>query len=467
VLGCELWVLGSLTELFKVYEVVNSQREVEDGVDVGQLRLQERVPRLDLRLLRGYMEPLGFPLGLRSCLRVPPVRRDLRPLRGRIGTLCFPLTPLHISYGSGLSPLPVPFRDRSLMLHLREEPPSPGHKHTSPRTCRLATGLSVGRRQRSVAASSTWVTGRGDRPPSVGSPPRWDLPDLPKSAWSVCLATTVSAVEMAGSGNKRMRLRYSGTCRVCGADLPATAEAIYERSTKTVRCAAHDEHATPGVPEPGVGEQGIPGASARREFEQRHTGREERIRAKHPRLGSLLHALSEDPQSTKAWETGALGEERLGRRLNELSSAGLLVLHDRRIPGSRANIDHLAITPTGVYVIDTKKYQGRPQLRVEGGLIRPKIEKLLIGGRDRTRLVSGVQRQVQAVRAVVSDDVAVHGVLCFVDADWPLIGGSFTVQDVEALWPKKLYPKLQRPGPLGMEALQGLHHALARAMPPA
>lgn len=230
---------------------------------------------------------------------------------------------------------------------------------------------------------------------------------------------------------------------------------------------AHDEHSVPGVAELEEESSGVPGASARREFERRQTDRKERIRAQHPKLGGLIHAFSEDPQSTKAWDTGALGEERLGQSLYELSSTSLLVLHDRRIPGSRANIDHLAITPTGVYVIDTKKYQGRPQLRVEGGLIRPRIEKLLVGGRDRTRLVTGVQRQVQAVRAVVPDDVAVHGVLCFVEADWPLICGSFTIQDVEALWPKKLYPKLQRPGPLGIEALQGPHHALARSMPPA
>jgi len=32
---------------------------------------------------------------------------------------------------------------------------------------------------------------------------------------------------------KRMRLRYAGTCRVCDVDLPARVEAIYERSVET------------------------------------------------------------------------------------------------------------------------------------------------------------------------------------------------------------------------------------------
>jgi hypothetical protein len=44
---------------------------------------------------------------------------------------------------------------------------------------------------------------------------------------------------------------YDGTCRVCGTALPAKAEAIYERTTKTVRCSTHEdaEHSkalTPG-----------------------------------------------------------------------------------------------------------------------------------------------------------------------------------------------------------------------------
>ena len=117
--------------------------------------------------------------------------------------------------------------------------------------------------------------------------------------------------------------------------------------------------------------------------------------SKHPKLGGLILAVSDTPQSTNAWDTGAIGEERLGARLNELASDSLRVLHDRRIPKSRANIDHLAITPSGVFVIDAKKYKGRPDLQVEGGILRPRVEKLMVGKRDRTSLVDGVLKQVQ------------------------------------------------------------------------
>ena len=135
-----------------------------------------------------------------------------------------------------------------------------------------------------------------------------------------------------------MRLRYQGTCRVCGTTLPAKAEAVYERTTKTVRCITHDhpELTTIGTPDPAASpeeaiEVGTPGASARREFERRSARREERIRTAHPKLGGLLHPLTDDPQPTRAWDVGAVGEERLGHRLNELVTDRLLVLHDLRI----------------------------------------------------------------------------------------------------------------------------------------
>ena len=93
----------------------------------------------------------------------------------------------------------------------------------------------------------------------------------------------------------------TGACRVCGVELPAKVEAIYERTTKTVRCVSHDVHpavdpAVEEVVEPAVVEvveSGSAGASARREFERRKAKREERIRSKHPKLGGLMLAVSD------------------------------------------------------------------------------------------------------------------------------------------------------------------------------
>ncbi|THI96812.1 NERD domain-containing protein [Nocardioides sp.] len=272
-----------------------------------------------------------------------------------------------------------------------------------------------------------------------------------------------------------MRLRYAGTCRACGVDLPARTDAIYQKSTKTVRCVecvpAPSEPEKPQLSrregDPTEVEPGVPGGSARREFERRRASREQRIRVKHPRLGGLILALGDEPQSTTAWDTGAIGEERLGARLNEYASDSIRVLHDRRIPGSRANIDHIVVARSGVYVVDAKRYKGRPTLKVEGGVLRPRVEKLLVGRRDCTRVVDSVRKQVEVVRGIVEDDRVVHGVLCFVEADWPLIGGSFVTRDVDVLWPKKLYAKLSADGPWSTGQVRALHRLLGGALPPA
>jgi len=252
----------------------------------------------------------------------------------------------------------------------------------------------------------------------------------------------------ASADDKRMKLRYAGVCRLCGVDLQAQEDAIYERATKSVRCVecrlGITADAKPEVEVADVrgkqaasADSGAAGSSARREYERRKAKDEERLRQKWGKLGGIAVALSDEKQSTKAWATGADGEERLGARLDSLVSESIAVLHDRRIPGSNANIDHIAITRAGIWVIDAKRYKGRPELKIEGGILRPKLEKVLVGRRDCTKLVDGVLKQVDLVRDAVGD-VPVVGSLCFVEADWPLIGGAFTTRGIYALWPKRL-----------------------------
>jgi hypothetical protein len=69
-----------------------------------------------------------------------------------------------------------------------------------------------------------------------------------------------------------------------------------------------------------------------------------------------------------AWRRGAAGERRTARLLAALERHGWAVLHDLALPGSRANLDHLAIGPGGVFVIDSKHYRGRLQLDPSGRL---------------------------------------------------------------------------------------------------
>lgn len=214
--------------------------------------------------------------------------------------------------------------------------------------------------------------------------------------------------------------------------------------------------------------EGVAGASAAREFERRHDARRERVVTAHPKVGKFLLAVFDDPQSTRAWSTGAIGEEALGGMLASMAGPALRVLHDRRIPRTRANIDHLVVCPTGVFVIDAKRYRGaRPQRRVFGGLFTPRTETLYVGGRDRTKLVDGMTKQLELVKTALADDpdVPVKGVLCFIDADWPAFGGSFTIRDVAVVWPKKLKAMLNQPGPLDQDRIAELQWRLHEAFP--
>jgi hypothetical protein len=71
---------------------------------------------------------------------------------------------------------------------------------------------------------------------------------------------------------------------------------------------------------------------------------------------------------TRAWARGAAGERHVARLLTPLDANGWTVLHDLRVPGSAANIDHVVIGLPGVFVVDAKRYRGPLWLSHDGGL---------------------------------------------------------------------------------------------------
>jgi hypothetical protein len=166
------------------------------------------------------------------------------------------------------------------------------------------------------------------------------------------------------------------------------------------------------------------------------------------------------PQHVDAWRSGADGERAVGAALDALRGDGVLTVHDRRIPGSRANIDHIAIAPSGIVVVDSKNHAGKVVVTGSG---------LTIAGRRRDGMVPGVQRQVAVVRRTLADQQLppdlVRGVLCFTRADLPWLcpapGG------VQLLDRKGLARELRRPGPLAPEQVRHLAGTLAARLPPA
>ncbi|WP_235499361.1 hypothetical protein [Janibacter sp. Soil728] len=66
----------------------------------------------------------------------------------------------------------------------------------------------------------------------------------------------------------------------------------------------------------------------------------------------------------------------------------------------------------------------------------------------------------------VVGEAPVTGVLCFVDADWPLIGGDFMTRGAHVLGPKKLSKLLTRHTQPLLDVAE-VHAALAARLPPA
>ncbi|HEX3519571.1 MAG TPA: nuclease-related domain-containing protein [Solirubrobacteraceae bacterium] len=219
---------------------------------------------------------------------------------------------------------------------------------------------------------------------------------------------------------------------------------------------------------------GIPGHSARRESERSRERRQLRTPPRSRLLALLLGPSAEEKRllaREKRWATGARGEElvadSLARRCPEV-----LLLHDRRMPRSRANIDHIAVAASGVYVIDAKRYRGKVEVR------RPLFgaPKLKIAGRAKTKLIDGLARQVLAVEAILADlapEVPVRGCLCFVapegflvDSGLPLLR-TLKINGYPLYHPRRLAKKLNRSGQLTRGQASEIHAALVERLRPA
>ena len=123
--------------------------------------------------------------------------------------------------------------------------------------------------------------------------------------------------------------------------------------------------------------------------------------------------LAQAEQQLHAWRQGAEGERRTGAALATLEAQGWAVLHDLPWPGRPfANIDHIAVGPTGVYVIDSKNWSGRVEVRQ--GVLRQ-------NGFSRDSDCQGAAGATAAVAAFLEPQhrSLTTAVLCLVDQPTP------------------------------------------------
>jgi Nuclease-related domain len=257
--------------------------------------------------------------------------------------------------------------------------------------------------------------------------------------------------------SRELRLKYAGVCSACHKSLSIGTLAEYDFSTRKVRCTQCADTDDPGTP----------GGSALREFERRKS----KAKAKsflQEAIGGLILAANTEPQTTLAWAQGARGEQRLAQILAGIP--GTKVLHDRRIPQTKANLDHIVVAPAGVFAIDAKLRKGSIQVRNVGTKFRPEL-RLFVGSRNRSWMAETMSWQVERVKSALVAAGLPHvspivPVICFVDGTWP--AGFAPPQQFNGVWledGRSITRFLSGKPVLDRDLIAGVHHALAQAFP--
>lgn len=264
-----------------------------------------------------------------------------------------------------------------------------------------------------------------------------------------------------------MRLRYDDTCVVCNRSIGSGTRAWWDPSVRSVTCTACGGE-TSGTPSEAP--VFVPGRSAQRVADRKRA----KARREWEDAGWVKKvgiAWRDRPTGAKTWDVGAEGERIVGARLDVLQQQGLIIaLHDIAIPGSSANVDHVAVGPSGVHIIDAKHYRDqRVELRNKGGLFRSDV-RLFVGSRDKTNLVDKLSKQIVTVDGVLPDmplPTVVTPVLCFVRSTWGFSRKGYILNAVRILWPSAMQKLLLRPGPLTPADIEAVGRRLRERLRPA
>lgn len=249
-------------------------------------------------------------------------------------------------------------------------------------------------------------------------------------------------------------LQYGGICVACGKRIHVDEEAWHCYELHKVRCVdcgeptrlpSQSEDLKPTlIPSNPVG-----GSAALREAQLQH-----------------------DP----SWSKGAHGEFQMDRRLHQELKPGAIILTDRQLPNSNANIDHVVIAPSGLWIIDTKKWSGKIEYR--GKRFDDPDMRLIVGGQDRTLKVEALYNQVIPVAQLIDDldpgrSIDIHPAIVFVRGNWStkltlldMISRPVHHDGVLIASPKMLTRKINENGPLQPELIKRLAERLESTLIP-
>jgi hypothetical protein len=266
---------------------------------------------------------------------------------------------------------------------------------------------------------------------------------------------------------KKMMRRYPATCRSCGVVVEDRRRRGRGRGAPLCEaCAA----AVP--PDPMATTRAVPVAHARvgaappRATERRSTGGPEEARELQPRTGTTPLRPADAPGPSRARTPGSSSAKRVGPDLDALQLHGIRALHDRHLPGLRSHLDHLAVGPSGVFVIQTVRARGRIQLR-DVGRTGQRDERLFVAGRDRSRLMASVTDRRERLAELLRPThprVRVTPVLCFVHPELTAVARPFRFRGVTVTGPEALPNQVSAPGPLDPDQIDEVAALLTRRL---
>jgi hypothetical protein len=276
---------------------------------------------------------------------------------------------------------------------------------------------------------------------------------------------------------KVLIFRRDGVCDACGSTLLTGVEGQWNSATKKVRCLEHGVITKTQFdaeeiiePEPN---RGTAGKSAKEKYGELHDAEDENIRKRYgrvKRLGEVAVILHDDSQKTRNWKVGSVGEEVVGGRLDLLAQElDFAVLHDRRRPPTKANIDHLVVTSAGVFVVDAKNYEGRIEVR-HPGWFSGDADQLFINGRNRTKIVDGVKKQVAQVESLLLNteiQMPIFGILTFVVGPLHLFIVQEKISGIFLSTQRGIEKILRRPGSHSIADIKATATLLALKFPEA
>ena len=150
----------------------------------------------------------------------------------------------------------------------------------------------------------------------------------------------------------------------------------------------------------------------------------------------------------------------LATTLIDLFGDRVLFLFHRRIPGQTGDLPVIAVTSSGVHLIEPRSYRGKKIRAAKDG------STFVIDGVRHTRLADQMQEHAEALQAAIQTgpmpEAQVHTYFCFVNGKLPW--RPLEVNGVRVHSVRGVLKRLRGGGPLDERDIEALHRDLARRL---